>query len=110
MVVRAVIDGCMAYFDPENCQWVITTEEAEDSEEVDVLDYIHPCPKCGEKRRKEGEDACLGHLPGVKYACCGHGEEEGYISFDNGMVIRGWFTQIYDSTPRREGRNERMGR
>lgn len=23
----------------------------------------------------DGHDACLGELPGVKYACCGHGVE-----------------------------------
>jgi hypothetical protein len=46
------------------------------------------CAKCHKKRTKAGHDPCIGHLPGVEYACCGHGNEEGYISFVNGLVIR----------------------
>jgi hypothetical protein len=33
-------------------------------------------------------DPCLGILPGVKYGCCGHGEYEGYLFFENGRTIR----------------------
>jgi hypothetical protein len=34
-------------------------------------------------------DPCLGVLPGVSYACCGHGvAEKTYIAFENGVVIR----------------------
>ena len=50
-----------------------------------------PCVKCGKSWDKEGRDACLGKLPGVKAACCGHGTGEGYIMFDNGITIRGVF-------------------
>lgn len=32
-------------------------------------------------------DPCLGRLPGVRNACCGHGGD-GYIQFDNGATIR----------------------
>jgi hypothetical protein len=35
-----------------------------------------------------GPDPCLGKLPGVVAACCGHGEDEGYIWFENGLCIR----------------------
>ena len=34
-----------------------------------------PCPRCGEMPTEEGHDACLGTLPGVVNACCGHGVE-----------------------------------
>lgn len=44
-----------------------------------------PCPKCGYISEKE--DACLGHLPGVRNACCGHGLYKGSIEFDNGTII-----------------------
>jgi len=41
---------------------------------------------------KNGElttpDPCLGLLPGVYAGCCGHGDEEGYLYFENGTVIR----------------------
>ncbi len=48
-----------------------------------------PCVKCGKLPTKEGHDACLGTLPGVTDACCGHGVTESYIIFENGMIIRG---------------------
>jgi len=32
-----------------------------------------PCGHCGEHATAEGHDACLGTLPGVRNACCGHG-------------------------------------
>jgi hypothetical protein len=35
----------------------------------------------------DGEDGCLGHLPGVITACCGHGERDGYIIFENGKQL-----------------------
>jgi hypothetical protein len=36
-------------------------------------------------------DACLGCLPGVKSACCGHGRrKESYIRFVNGKEVRGF--------------------
>lgn len=53
-----------------------------------------PCVRCGEMPTKEGYDACLGSLPGVFAACCGHGVEEGYILFENGVKITGNF-EIY---------------
>jgi len=32
-----------------------------------------PCKHCGKHATEEGHDACLGTLPGVRSACCGHG-------------------------------------
>ncbi len=32
-----------------------------------------PCSRCGKPPTKEGFDACLGEIPGVSHACCGHG-------------------------------------
>ena len=55
------------------------------------------CPKCGKKPAKDGCDPCLGKLPGVLAACCGHGgtghnqDGTGYILFENGVEIRGHF-------------------
>lgn len=46
------------------------------------------CPKCAKPRTKEGHDPCIANLPGVAYACCGHGRGSGYVKFDNGMTIR----------------------
>jgi hypothetical protein len=51
-----------------------------------------PCKHCGKMPSKEGHDACIANLPGIKYACCGHGVEDGYLFFENGIIIRGKFT------------------
>lgn len=48
-----------------------------------------PCTICGAQMALGTEDACLGRLPGVDNACCGHGHPEiAYIRFTNGVVIR----------------------
>jgi hypothetical protein len=52
-----------------------------------------PCPLCGGLPTPEGHDPCIANLPGVCYACCGHGVEEGYVVFETGHVIRGCFEQ-----------------
>lgn len=50
-----------------------------------------PCAKCGEYPINDGEDYCLQHLGNVMNACCGHGNKKGYIQFDNGIIIEGYF-------------------
>ena len=55
---------------------------------------LRDCKKCGKPMNWREPDPCLGILPGVAYACCGHGAEEGYIYFHSGIVIRGEFTEI----------------
>lgn len=50
-----------------------------------------PCAKCKEYPTEEGHDACLGTLGNVINACCGHGRKKGYIQFDNGIRISGYF-------------------
>jgi hypothetical protein len=52
------------------------------------------CPACLKPRTIEGHDPCLGTLPGVNFACCGHGVHRGYIAFSNGMIIRGKFKVV----------------
>lgn len=53
---------------------------------VSVFKEARPCKLC--KRfpiitKNHRYDACLGKLPGVKNACCGHGLKDGYIQFNN---------------------------
>lgn len=52
---------------------------------------IRPCKRCG-KEFSLGEgvvDPCLGMLPGVDNACCGHGvPEEAYVRFTTGVVLK----------------------
>ena len=49
-----------------------------------------PCGKCGKQYTKEGHDACLGTLPGVMNACCGHGDNrDAYVQFMDEFSIHG---------------------
>jgi hypothetical protein len=63
------------------------------------------CPVCKQARGPDGHDPCLGALPGVKYACCGHGghgNTQGYIYFENGVRIGICVTDIsYEDGRRR---------
>lgn len=48
------------------------------------------CGHCGQHNTPEGHDACLGELPGVLNACCGHGEQSvAYVQFEGGGELRG---------------------
>ena len=38
-----------------------------------------PCGACGLIADYHGPDPCLGWLPGVSGACCGHGVQAGYV-------------------------------
>ncbi len=53
------------------------------------------CPACHLRRGPDRHDPCLGELPGVSYACCGHGgfpgttvRGSGYVVFANGKTLR----------------------
>jgi hypothetical protein len=48
------------------------------------------CGHCNLERTTEGHDGCLGTLPGLMNACCGHGgNAEGvYVQFLDGTCIR----------------------
>jgi hypothetical protein len=48
------------------------------------------CPKCGNRQMKEGYDPCLGKIPGVTKACCGHGNDQPYLHFENGWTMQFW--------------------
>lgn len=50
------------------------------------------CARCFRELPEEGPDPCLGMLPGVEFACCGHGKGRGYIVFENGTILR--FTHV----------------
>jgi hypothetical protein len=54
--------------------------------------YGWPCKACGaEGPTPKGHDPCIADLPGVEFACCGHGVGRGYACFEDGRVIRGAF-------------------
>lgn len=51
------------------------------------------CRHCQMERTPEGHDPCLGTLPGVQYACCGHGTRGGYVWFTTNVGI--YFDSAY---------------
>ena len=56
-------------------------------------DSDRPCGHCNLPNTPEGHDPCLGTLPGVENACCGHGNrKESFIKFTNGFMVRGFET------------------
>lgn len=49
-----------------------------------------PCGHCGLRNTLEGHDGCIGELPGVRNACCGHGEsDKAYIQYTDGTAVQG---------------------
>lgn len=57
------------------------------------------CNFCDRPPTAEGHDPCIANLPGVEYACCGHGEtgplSGAYLVFrDKQTVIRGAFDHL----------------
>lgn len=45
-----------------------------------------PCPRCGQMATPEGHDPCIANLPGVAYACCGHGTGKPYVKMEDDTV------------------------
>ena len=74
MTTTSYIYGHLAYYDTDAKVWRYA-----DTDEVANED--RPCVRCGRMPTSEGHDACLGTLPGVKYACCGHGVRKGYVKY-----------------------------
>lgn len=74
-----------------NGQWVFS-----DTKESTVKTWKNrPCGHCGLHNTPEGHDGCLGTLPNVMNACCGHGNtNESYIQYRDGSIVRGEMTQI----------------
>lgn len=55
--------------------------------------------RCGAMCEPDEPDPCLGKLPGVIFACCGHGEGDGYITFANNVTIRFDLDQVEAPSP-----------
>lgn len=84
MSARSLLRGHeIEYLDGE---WVYS-----DTKDTTVLTHHErPCGFCNKHSTPEGHDACLGTLPGIMNACCGHGQtKEAYVQFMDGVCIRG---------------------
>jgi hypothetical protein len=46
-------------------------------------DPLRACGHCGLDSTPDGHDGCLGTLPGVANACCGHGDPDAaYVQYE----------------------------
>lgn len=80
-VWKATVRGHPIYLD-DGGVWRFTDDDSVIQE--------RPCITCGEPCTPAGHDACLGSLPDVANACCGHGSaESAYIHFVDGRVLEG---------------------
>ena len=86
MTANAHLRGHPIYWDSGNEIWRYSdTSEPTVENHKDRL-----CGHCGEHNTPEGHDACLGTLPDVMNACCGHGEEWlAYVQFWDGSIVDG---------------------
>lgn len=63
---------------------------ADTMEETALTHERRSCGHCGRGRTPTGHDGCLGTLPGVMNACCGHGERrKAYVQFRDGNRFNG---------------------
>ena len=69
-----------------NGQWVYS-----DTAEPTITTHLNrPCGHCGKFSTADEHDACLGNLPGVMNACCGHGvTEQAYVQYMDGTSVHG---------------------
>lgn len=61
----------------------------EDTARLVSDDKDRPCGKCKLPNRDDDHDACIGELPNVMNACCGHGhghEKEAYVQFSKDRI------------------------
>jgi len=71
-MVKSFKQGWGTTWNPEKGKWVYSDTQED-------LEKIRPCKRCGKHPTKEGHDACLGKIPGVMSACCGHGIYVGFV-------------------------------
>lgn len=85
---RDMFRGCKIH--KEDGEWLFS----DTNDPVSQTWETHPCGYCNRANTPEGIDGCLGHLPGVMNACCGHGESRlAYIQFPNGWILQGFMAR-----------------
>ena len=76
--------GHQIYFDGELWRYLDTDESTVDTWQD------RSCGVCKEPNTKEGCDSCLGTIPNVMNACCGHGDDAlAYVQFVDQSTIQG---------------------
>ena len=82
MSAHTYIRGHLVIYDEDKEKWVYAADRVS-------IEMPRPCVRCGRFPTIEGYDACLGYIPGVKSACCGHGVEPPYLVTNEGRELRG---------------------
>jgi hypothetical protein len=82
MTARAKFRGHSIHFDEDSQEWRYA-----DNNPVGEVPWSgrkgRSCEECGLSTTPEGYDGCLGKLPNVSFACCGHGvEADAYIQYE----------------------------
>ena len=107
MTARSFFRGHPTEWDEENKRWVYS-----DTKETADFSNIRPCKNCGVtfQGSNVGEaDTCLGELPGVDNACCGHGQSsQAYIRFKNGVTVKGFLIEKCIQDVMKEDENNRV--
>jgi hypothetical protein len=71
----AFCEECEIFIDKESCEEINRSEMK--------------CAECNLLPTKDGHDPCIADLPGVIFACCGHGNlGQAYVAFADGRTIR----------------------
>lgn len=71
MKATAYQRGHLIEYDFETKRW----HYADDGSPITI---DRPCVKYGRVATPEGYDACVGYIPNIQAACCGHGVEKPY--------------------------------
>ena len=77
MSSKSHIRGHEVYYDFAEGTWRYF-----DDDEKCYSDNERHCPRCERPAGPLSCDACLGLIPGVKSACCGHGGELAWIIYE----------------------------
>jgi hypothetical protein len=94
---ESFIRGHKVYYDKTIRDW-----RYKDTNEI-TLYSDRPCKKCGGNTTIRGydntPDECLGYLPNVKFACCGHGKNKmAYVIFNDNSKLYGIMAIKYFNT------------
>lgn len=89
MTQRSKLRGNNIEYNNIKKEWVFT-----DTQESTIETHkSRPCGNCNQHFIKDGHeeyDYCIGRLPGLMNACCGHGNtSESYVQFMDGFGIHG---------------------
>lgn len=87
MSANSCLRGHPIHWDEQDSCWRFSDTDEPTAE----VQNQRPCGHCGRHDTPEGHDGCLGTLPGVMNACCGHGKNElAYVQYPPGdYIVRG---------------------